>query len=105
MSRTKMAKRRQLYTTRRRTKILATVKTKGVAEAAREHGVPQTTISNWLNRDAAKVVKEAPSASPKRVVAKSYTPSEKDAGWAGAVSGGGGLPAPEGRGEEPQPPL
>ncbi|HLB14219.1 MAG: hypothetical protein A2V63_06165 [Candidatus Eisenbacteria bacterium RBG_19FT_COMBO_70_11] len=79
MSRTKMAKRRQLYTTRRRTKILATVKTKGVAEAAREHGVPQTTISNWLNRDAAKVVKEAPSASPKRVVAKSYTPSEKAA--------------------------
>lgn len=80
MSRTKMAKPRQSYTTKRRAKILATVEEVGVVEAARKHGVPQTTISNWLNRDAAKVADKtaSPSAStPKRVVARSYTPSER----------------------------
>ena len=47
-------KRRQ-YTPDDRAKILVAVKQVGVAEAARRHGVPQTTVSNWLGRDAAKV--------------------------------------------------
>lgn len=78
MSRTKMAKRRESYTTKRRAKILATVKEVGVAEAARQHGIPQSTISNWLNRDAPKVASETAEVSTsKRVVAKSYTPSAR----------------------------
>jgi putative transposase len=38
--------------------ILKAVDKVGVVEAARRHGVPQTTVSNWLHRDAAKVRKE-----------------------------------------------
>lgn len=47
-------KRRQ-YPTVKRDEILRTVAQVGVVEAARRHGVPQTTVSNWLNRDATKV--------------------------------------------------
>lgn len=78
MSRTKMAKRRQSYTTKRREKILKTVEEVGVAEAARQYGMPQTTISNWLNRDAERIAREsAPQKPPSKRVAKSYTPSER----------------------------
>jgi transposase InsO family protein len=38
--------------------ILNAVAEAGVVEAARRHGVPQTTVSNWLHRDATKVVQE-----------------------------------------------
>jgi transposase InsO family protein len=38
--------------------ILNAVEEAGVVEAARRHGVPQTTVSNWLHRDATKVVQE-----------------------------------------------
>jgi transposase InsO family protein len=38
--------------------ILNAVEEAGVVEAARRHGVPQTTVSNWLHRDATKVVRE-----------------------------------------------
>src|SRR5215216_3250599 len=47
-------KRRQ-YTTEKRGEILEAVAEVGVVEAARRHGVPQTTVSNWLHRDAVKV--------------------------------------------------
>jgi len=49
------ARKRRQYTSEDRAKILAAVKQVGVVEAARRHGVPQTTVSNWLGRDAAKV--------------------------------------------------
>jgi len=38
--------------------ILNAVEEAGVVEAARRHGVPQTTVSNWLHRDATKVMQE-----------------------------------------------
>src|SRR5215208_4816724 len=47
-------KRRQ-YTIEDRVEILEAVDEVGVVKAARRHGVPQTTVSNWLHRDAAKV--------------------------------------------------
>jgi transposase-like protein len=50
--------KRRRYTTAERMKILEAVDEAGVVEAARGHGVPQTTVSNWLHRDATKVAKE-----------------------------------------------
>lgn len=47
--------KRRRYTTAKRREILKAVDEVGVVEAARSHGVPQTTVSNWLHRDAAKV--------------------------------------------------
>ncbi len=47
--------KRRRYTIAKVEEILAAVAEVGVAEAARRHGVPQTTVSNWLHRDAAKV--------------------------------------------------
>ncbi len=47
-------KRRQ-YTIEERDEILEAADEAGVVEAARRHGVPQTTVSNWLNRDATKI--------------------------------------------------
>jgi transposase-like protein len=46
----KPRKRRQ-YTANERATILAAVEEVGVVEAARRHGVPQTTVSRWLHRD------------------------------------------------------
>lgn len=46
-------KRRQ-YTADERAAIFADAAKLGVVEAARRHGVPQTTVSNWRNRDAKK---------------------------------------------------
>jgi putative transposase len=46
-------KRRQ-YTANERATILAAVEEVGVVEAARRHGVPQTTVSSWLHRDPTK---------------------------------------------------
>jgi transposase-like protein len=43
--------KRRRYTTAERMKILEAVEEVGVVEAARGHGVPQTTVSNWLHRD------------------------------------------------------
>ena len=47
--------KRRRYTAAKRREILKAVDEVGVAEAARRHGVPQTTVSNWLHRDATKV--------------------------------------------------
>ena len=49
---------RRKYTAAKRMEILNAVEEAGVVEAARRHGVPQTTVSNWLHRDATKVVQE-----------------------------------------------
>jgi len=46
---------RRQYTTQERDEILETVAKVGVVEGARRHRIPQTTVSNWLNRDAMKV--------------------------------------------------
>ena len=85
MARTKKAKRvdtaaarakRRTYSAAARAKIETTAVALGVSEAARKHGVPQTTVSNWLNRDA----KNAPATSSRptiKQVARRYTPSEK----------------------------
>lgn len=51
-------RKRRKYTTAKRKEILKAVEEVGVVEAARRYGVPQTTVSNWLHRDAPKVAKE-----------------------------------------------
>jgi transposase InsO family protein len=58
-------RKRQKYTAAKRMEILNAVAEAGVVEAARRHGVPQTTVSNWLHRDATKLVQEqaAPQAA------------------------------------------
>jgi transposase InsO family protein len=45
-------RKRRKYTDRKRGAILRDAERLGVVEAASRHGVPQTTISNWRNRDA-----------------------------------------------------
>jgi transposase InsO family protein len=47
-------RKRRRYATAERTEILKSVEEVGPVEAARRHGVPQTTVSNWLHRDVAK---------------------------------------------------
>lgn len=54
-------RKRRTYTIEEREEILAAVDKVGVVEAARRHAVPQTTVSNWLHRDAAKVARERPA--------------------------------------------
>src|ERR1700704_4456133 len=51
-------RKRRKYTTAERLEILKTADKVGPIEAARHHGVPQTTVSNWLHRDATKVARE-----------------------------------------------
>jgi hypothetical protein len=60
-------RKRRKYTIEDRKEILAVVDAVGVVEAVRRHGVPQTTVSKRLHRDAAKVAKERPA---KQEVAK-----------------------------------
>jgi len=54
MTGTKEPRKRRQYTRTERNEILAAAEEIGLAEAARRHGVPQTTVSNWRNRDAGK---------------------------------------------------
>jgi putative transposase len=56
-------RKRRTYTTAERTEILEAVDEVGVAEAARRHRAPQTTVSSWLHRDTVKVERE--KAAPK----------------------------------------
>jgi len=51
-------RKRRKYTTAERLAILKTADKVGPVEAARHHGVPQTTVSNWLHRGATKVARE-----------------------------------------------
>lgn len=62
------SRKRRRYTTAKRIEILETADEVGPAEAARRHSVPQTTISNWLHRDAAKLADD--------VTAKASKPSD-----------------------------
>lgn len=50
MAGTKDPRKRRGYTAQERERILAAAERLGVCEAAREHGVPQSTLSNWRNR-------------------------------------------------------
>jgi transposase InsO family protein len=51
-------RKRRKYTTAERLAVLKAADKVGPVEAARQHGVPQTTVSNWLHRDATKVASE-----------------------------------------------
>lgn len=64
-ARAKRPRKRRRYTRAERREILKSADEIGPVEAARRHGVPQTTVSNWLHRDAAKVAKR--SAAPKAI--------------------------------------
>ena len=87
-------KTRREYTKEERDAVLADVKKMGVCAAARKHGIPQTSVSNWLRRGQQTMTstsKEsttpvAPvrersattsSRTPTSRVARSYTPSQK----------------------------
>jgi len=48
-------RKRRKYTTAELLAILKTAGKVGPVETARHHGVPQTTVNNWLHRDATKV--------------------------------------------------
>jgi transposase-like protein len=75
--------RRRRYSADERESILADAESLGVAETARKHGVPQSTISNWRNRPmaakgtAAKSAPSSPEPSASPRVARRYTPSQK----------------------------
>lgn len=85
------ARKRNRYTDEQRTQALADAKILGTCAAARKHGLPASTVSRWRTeqRDAKPSSEPAspqPSkqrttdtseASPKRKVAKHYTPSQK----------------------------
>ena len=79
---------RRRYSEEERETILGDAEALGVAAAARKHGVPQTTVSNWRNRPMAakrRTAPEEPAAGPPssapptstKRVAKRYTPSQK----------------------------
>jgi putative transposase len=90
------AKKRRSYTKAQRDAVLADARKVGVCAAARKHGIPQTSVSNWLTRPAPKAgptsskepppavtttQREEPATTTVRTgasrVAKSYTPSQK----------------------------
>jgi transposase InsO family protein len=48
------ARTRRRYTARERSTILDDVEELGVVEASRRHGVPQTTVSGWCQRDPSR---------------------------------------------------
>lgn len=58
-------RKRRRYTRAERRAILKSVDEIGPVEAARRHGVPQTTVSNWLHRDAARVAKRTAAQKTK----------------------------------------
>lgn len=90
-------KKRRRYTKAQREAVLSDVKRVGLCAAARDHGIPQTSVSNWLTRGlpgransskgrpapgGSTTVRGRPSTTamtaPRTLrVAKSYTPSEK----------------------------
>ena len=62
------AKKRRTYTKAERDAVLADVKRLGVSEAARQHEVAQTTVSNWVAKApsrAGKVPKAPTSTAPR----------------------------------------
>lgn len=78
-------RKRRKYTATERLAILKTAAKVGPVEAARHHGVPQTTVSNWLHRDATKVgaqevVERAAQSKPARTRAHRVASSKVPAG-------------------------
>jgi putative transposase len=86
------ARKRRKYTEAERDAVFADVEKLGVCAAAKKHGMPQTTVSNWLTRGrpatsseqaptpmVAATLHERPTTTATRTsrVAKSYTPSQK----------------------------
>jgi len=87
--------KRRHYTEAQRNAVLEEVERKGVSEAARLHGIPKTTVSQWAHKrstgarrgQAARPRTTPPSRSavkragvrqpPSRRVVKRYTPSQK----------------------------
>jgi len=87
--------KRRKYTKDEQDAVLADVKKMGVCAAARKHGIPQTSVSNWLRRrqpttaspsreattPGAAMLHERRATTSSRTltsrVARSYTPSEK----------------------------
>ncbi len=88
-----MAKKRQLqsYTPEQRAKAIAKATEVGPAEASRELGIPQGTLTCWTYKWRQRAAEGAPEASfvplpepepepeaqPERRVAKKYTPSQR----------------------------
>lgn len=88
-------RKRRRYTDEERAEILRDAEYLGVAATADKHGIPQSTVSNWRNRDARRAPEASGEAEPEPVataeekveatatttnnprVARSYTPSEK----------------------------
>ena len=79
-------RQRRRYSAAQREEIMADAEALGVMEAARKHGVPQTTVSTWRRRSGngseqrsteGAVASSAVEATPKAHVAKRYTPSQK----------------------------
>lgn len=92
MASMKEPRKRREYTRAEREEILAAADEVGVSEAARRYGIPQTTVSNWRNRDAQRTRAHGVPPKPRMVsrtrasrtakaepthIARSYTPSEK----------------------------
>jgi putative transposase len=83
------SRKRRTYTSEQRQAVLATVRTKGVSVAAKEHGVAQSCVSRWAANAGVKrggeaeTSSKAPTETAQRTsrsrsrVAKSYTPSQK----------------------------
>jgi putative transposase len=94
-------KRRQ-YTGEDRAKVLATVRQVGVVEAGRRHGVPQTTVSNWLGRDGAKIAAE-PAARPLAGTAPATKTRSGRATVSGAASSSKPVAAPSSKPETTAP--
>jgi transposase-like protein len=55
-------RKRRRYTDGERAEILRDAEQLGVAATADKHGIPQSTVSNWRNRDSRRVPQ--PSAEP-----------------------------------------
>jgi putative transposase len=66
---------RKTYSPEQRERALALATEKGSAAAARELGIPKTTIANWKNRP--KASSESPSTPTRSTSQKRYTPSQK----------------------------
>lgn len=86
------ARKRNTYTDEQRTQALADAETLGTCAAARKHNLPASTLSRWRTERRAETPTAKPAAapkpvkpaapptserSPKRNVAKIYTPSQK----------------------------
>lgn len=78
------SRKRRSYTRQERREVLATVRSKGVMAAARQHGVAPSCVSVWATKAGVKRKGASRPARDRRVaraprprVAKRYTPSQK----------------------------